>query len=133
MPDEAAPGVLVHGVDLIEVPRIERMLGQHPERFVERCFTASEREYCEAGGPRRAERYAARFAAKEAVFKALGTGWGQGVAWTDVEVRRDDAGAPSVHLTGRAALRAAELGVERWAVSMSHTESSAMASVIGST
>jgi holo-[acyl-carrier protein] synthase len=133
VPDEAAPGVLVHGVDLIEVPRIERMLGQHPERFVERCFTASEREYCEAGGPRRAERYAARFAAKEAVFKALGTGWGQGVAWTDVEVRRDDAGAPSVHLTGRAALRAAELGVERWAVSMSHTESSAMASVIGST
>ncbi len=127
-----AAGMLVlgHGVDLTDVERIERMLQEHPDRFVERVFTMGERAYADAGGVRRAERYAARFAAKEAVMKALGTGWRSGIAWTDAEVVHGADGAPRLRVHGRLAEIAAERGIDTWLVSLSHTDDVAMASVI---
>jgi holo-[acyl-carrier protein] synthase len=124
------PPLLAHGIDIVEVPRIARMLEEHGERFLDRCFTAAERAYCLAG-KRRDEHLAARFAAKEAVLKALGTGWKDGIAWTDVEIVRDQSGAPSVRLHGAAARSAAELGIGAWSVSLSHTGAYAVASAIG--
>jgi holo-[acyl-carrier protein] synthase len=122
--------VLGHGVDLTDVARIERMLQEHGERFCERVFTAVERSYADAGGKRRAERYAARFAAKEAAFKAIGTGWRSGIAWTDVEVVHGADGAPTLRVHGRFAEEARLRGVNRWMVSLTHTDHLAMASVL---
>lgn len=121
---------LAHGVDLVEVPRIERMLAKPGDRFAERCFTDSERAYCESGGKLRVERYAARFAAKEAVMKALGTGWTGGVAWTDIEVVRDGTGRPAIVLHNAAKELAEKSGLREWAISLSHTGMTAIASVI---
>lgn len=106
------------GVDLVEVDRIRRTLARTPA-LVERLFTDAERAYCER---RRdpTERFAARFAAKEAVMKALGVGLGA-VGWHEVEVVRAESGRPSLALSGRAADLAAELGVVRWHLTMSHT------------
>ncbi len=106
------------GVDLVEVDRMRRTLARTPA-LVERLFTDAERAYCER---RRdpTERFAARFAAKEAVMKALGVGLGA-VGWHEVEVVRAESGRPSLALTGRAADLAAELGVVRWHLTMTHT------------
>jgi holo-[acyl-carrier protein] synthase len=123
--------VLGHGVDIVETARIERTLNDHADRFLERCFTERERAYAE-GSKRRIEHLAARFAAKEAVMKALGTGWAQGVAWTEIEVEREASGRPSVVLRGAAAERARAMGVREWHLSLSHTGTLAMASVIAS-
>lgn len=123
--------VLVHGIDLVEIARIDRMLSEHGQRFLERCFTESERTYAEAGKRRRGERYAARFAAKEAALKALGTGWRDGISWQDVEVVREPSGRPRLRICGEAANVAESLGVRSWAVSLSHTDTHAIASVIG--
>ena len=127
-----APGLVVlgHGVDLVEVSRIEHMLAEHPERFPERVFTAAERAYADAGGKRRAERYAARFAAKEAAFKAVGTGWRSGIAWTDAEVVHGPDGAPVLRVHGELALAAQARGMDRWLVTLTHTDRLAMASVL---
>jgi holo-[acyl-carrier protein] synthase len=123
--------VLRHGVDLIEVARIRRMLETHGARFVSRCFRPGEVEYADRGKKRRAEHYAVRFACKEALLKALGTGWRGGISWQDMEVVRDANGAPGLHLHGRCRELAAELGIRSWAISLSHTEELAMAIVIG--
>lgn len=121
--------VLGHGIDLTEIARIGQMLQEHGDRFLERCFTA--REIDDAGiGPRRVEHLAARFAAKEAALKALGTGWAQGIGWTDVAVHRADSGRPDLVVTGRASAIAAERGITRWHVSLTHTADHAVASVI---
>jgi holo-[acyl-carrier protein] synthase len=122
---------IVHGVDIVEVARVARMLSDHAERFRERCFTPGERQYCDAGGRRTPERYAARFAAKEAVLKALGRGLGDGLAMIEIEVTRAASGEPRLVLHGSAAAIARERGVSAWAVSLSHTETIAMASVVG--
>ena len=122
--------VLGHGVDLIDVARIERMLVDHGDRFREKVFTEIERAYCETGGRRRAERYAARFAAKEAAFKALGTGWRSGIAWTDAEVVHGADGAPMLRVQGEFARIADTRGVTRWRISITHTDTLAMASVL---
>ncbi len=121
---------MLHGVDIVSVPRIGELLSEHPERFLERCFGPEERAYCESQPRRRVEHYAARFAAKEAVMKALGTGLTQGIRWRDIEVTRSSAGAPGVRLSGRAAEIASGLDVREWLLSLSHTESLAMASVV---
>jgi len=121
---------VAHGVDLVEVARITEMLDRHGERFLERCFTPAERAYS-MGRARRTEHLAARFAAKEAVLKALGTGWRSGIAWTDVEVVVEPSGAPGVALAGRAAEVAAQRGVTGWLLSLSHAGGFAMASAIG--
>ena len=107
------------------------MLSDHHERFRDRVFTPDEIAYCESSRKRSAEHFAARFAAKEAVLKALGTGWRDGIAWTDIEIRRDPAGVPSVHLSGQAASLAAAAGITRWLISLSHTADLAQASAIG--
>ncbi len=124
--------IIGHGIDIVEVARIGAMLQAHGQRFVTRCFTEAESGYAESARRRRAEHYAARFACKEAVLKALGTGWRDGISWRDIEVRRGPSGQPNVVLTGRCAQIADELGIEHWHVSLSHTDTIATASVIGS-
>lgn len=125
--------IIAHGVDIVSIERIERALAAQPERFRSRVFTAQECDYADDGGERRrGERFAARFACKEAVFKALGTGWSEGVAWTDVGVVRMPTGRPLVELTGRAAVIAAEQGIRSWHLSLSHTAGLALASVVAS-
>ena len=124
--DEPAEDGLAVGVDIIEIERVAATLRRFGQRFVERVYTADEAAYCRG----RAPQLAARFAAKEAVMKALGTGT-RGVGWREVEVVRAPSGAPSVRLHGRAAERAARLGMERLAVSLSHSRAYAVASVVG--
>ena len=116
------------GVDIVETERIEEALGRHGFRFVKRLFTPAEMEYCE-GFKKKAERYAARFAAKEAAFKALGTGW-RGVRWLDVEVTRLASGKPELRLTGAALERASAMRVARTLVTLSHSDRYAVAQVI---
>ncbi len=117
------------GVDIVEIPRIEQALERHGERFARRLYTPGEIAYCEKF-KNRAERYAARFAVKEAAFKALGTGWRNGVQWLDVEVTHQPSGKPELSLRGRAEELARELGVTRTAVSISHADRYVVAQVI---
>lgn len=121
--------IVGHGIDLVDVPRIERMLSEHGARFRERCFTAGELSGADASG-RAAEFLAGRFAVKEAALKALGTGWSGGIAWTDIEVAPDNSGRPTVRVSGEAARIAGSVGVSRWWVSISHVGGHAVASVI---
>ncbi len=117
------------GVDIVEITRIEQALERHGERFARRLYTPGEISYCEKF-KKRAERYAARFAVKEAAFKALGTGWRDGVQWLDVEVTHQPSGKPELSLRGRAEELARELGVTRTAVSISHADRYVVAQVI---
>ncbi len=124
--------VMAHGIDIVEVARIVRMLRDHGDRFLERCFTETEQAYAASVPEKRgAERLAARFACKEAVFKALGTGWSDGTSWCDVCVTHDQLGKPVLQLSGRSGELAAQQGITQWHVSISHTDSIAAASVIG--
>ncbi len=122
--------VIGHGVDIVEVARIAAMLEDHPDRFLERVFTHAERAYADANPRRRTEHLAARFAAKEAALKALGTGWAEGVSWTEAEVVREASGRPSLVVHGAFAALARARGISRFWLSMSHTETHAIASVI---
>jgi holo-[acyl-carrier protein] synthase len=122
---------LVHGVDLVEIRRIESMLESHGDHFIDRVFTPAERAYADQGVAGRAERYAARFAAKEAVFKALGSGWSGGTAWVDVGVVHRVGGAPAIEISGHAAELAESMGITCWELSLTHTSDLAMASVVG--
>lgn len=124
--------IVGHGVDIVEVTRIRQMLERHEDQFLDRCFTPREQADATAAGKRREERLAGRFAAKEAVLKALGTGWRHGIAWTDIEVIPDDAGKPTLSITGQAQAFAKSLGAEVWHLSISHTETHAIASAIAS-
>ncbi len=117
------------GVDLAEVERVRKAIERHGEPFLRRVYTASEREYCE-GFRNKYERYAGRFAAKEAAMKALGTGWRRGVRWVDFEVVREKGGRPTIRLDGAAKKIAGELGVTRIALSITHTDTMALAQVI---
>jgi len=117
------------GIDIAEINRIETAIRRYGEHFLHRLFTPAEIEYCE-GYKNRYERYAGRFAVKEAAMKALGTGWRRGVRWKDIEVTREPGGKPSLRLTGRAAEIAAELGVRNIAVSITHAGNVAQAQVI---
>jgi holo-[acyl-carrier protein] synthase len=121
--------IIGHGIDLVEVERIERMLAEHGGRMLDRLFTKTEQEEC-AGDARSASRFAARFAAKEAGLKALGTGLSGGIQWTDVSVANDAHGAPNLLLAGKALEVASGLGITRCVVSLSHTRTHAIASVI---
>lgn len=121
--------IIGHGIDLTSVARITRMIGDHSDRFLERVFTERELAYAN-GRKRRDEHLAARFAAKEAVLKALGTGWSTGIGWTDVEVTLEPSGAPGVALRGEALARAARMGITGWKLSLTHTDGMAMASAI---
>ena len=118
------------GVDLIEVERIARSIERYGERFLRRIYTDHEIAYCSGRKRAGAESFAARFAAKEAGAKALGTGISRGVTWTEFEVERQPGGRPVLELRGRAALLARELGVKTISLSLTHTGSLAMASVV---
>ncbi len=117
------------GVDIAEVERIQGAIERHGEVFLRRIYTTREREYCERF-KNKYERYAGRFAAKEAAMKALGTGWRRGVKWVDLEVVRETSGRPTLAITGEAAKIAQLLGVKSVALSITHTESQALAQVI---
>jgi holo-[acyl-carrier protein] synthase len=117
------------GIDIAEVNRVEEAISRHGRHFLERVFTAAEIAYCESH-KNCFERYAARFAAKEAAMKALGTGWRHGIRWVDLEVVNLPGGRPTLRLAGVAARLASRLGVTNVVLSMTHTASQAMAEVI---
>ena len=117
------------GVDIAEVPRIQATIERRGEPFLRRVFTPKEIKYCERF-KNKFERYAGRFAAKEAAMKALGTGWSGGVRWVDLEVVREQSGRPTMVLAGEAAKIAARLGVKHISLSITHTEAQALAQVI---
>lgn len=122
--------MLTAGVDLIEIVRVERVLTRYGDRFLGRVFTPAEILYCRGRLPE----LAARFAAKEAVSKALGVGMRMiapdGIHWQEVEIIGDMRGKPLIRLYGRAAERADELGLVDWTVSLSHTREHAVALVV---
>jgi len=122
--------IIGHGIDLVEISRIEQLIKQHETRFLTRCFTPAEVGYAQ-NKRRAAEHFAGRFAAKEAILKAPGKGWGGGIAWTDAEVLRLASGAPVVRLHGRCEQVANEMGIGQWWISISHTRLYATASAIG--
>ncbi len=122
--------IVGHGIDLVECERVERVWRMHPERFLARILTPSERVYC-ARRKNPVPHIAGRFAAKEAILKMLGTGWRGQIAWTDMEVLNDPAGQPLVALTGQTAEAARRLGITRILISITHTEKHAAASAIG--
>jgi holo-[acyl-carrier protein] synthase len=117
------------GVDIAEVPRIRKSIERFGERFLRRVFTEGEIRYCERKAGR-FESYAARFAAKEAGMKALGTGWSRGVRWRDIEVVRPKGQRPTIQFHGEAAAVAARLGTKNIALSITHTSEQALAHVI---
>jgi len=121
--------ILGIGIDLIEVPRFEQALQRHGERFINRLFTPGEVAYCQSKA-RAVEHYAARFAAKEAAMKALGTGKSGGIRWRDVEITRAPGTPPQVQFHGQAQKRFEKLGAKQVSVSLTHTSHSAMAQVI---
>src|SRR6202161_4219816 len=116
------------GIDIAEVPRIRRAIERVRDRFLHRIFTAGEMRYCDSKA-NRMERYAARFAAKEAAMKALGTGWNHGVRWRDCEVTRLPGGRPTMAFHGVSAGFANGVGGKNVALSITHTAEQAMAQV----
>ena len=117
------------GVDVTEVDRMEAAIERRGRPLLERLFTPSEIAYCEKHR-HRAERFAGRFAAKEAAMKALGTGWSRGVRWVDIEVVREPSGKPTLKLSGAACAIATSLGVKKIALTITHTGNTALALVI---
>lgn len=121
--------ILGTGVDIAEVSRIRESIERYGDRFLQRIFTEGEIRYCEAKAAR-FESYAARFAAKEAGMKALGTGWSHGIRWRDIEVVRPKGQRPTIQFHGEAAVIAAKLGAKNVALSITHTSEQALAHVI---
>ena len=122
--------ILGLGTDMIEISRIERSVEQFGERFLHRVFTSGEIAYCQRKKKHAAESFAARFAAKEAGAKALGTGISRGVTWKEIEVRREPSGRPTLHLTGRARELADQIGIARLSLSLTHSRDLALAVVV---
>jgi holo-[acyl-carrier protein] synthase len=117
------------GTDMIEIARIAQSIDRFGERFLSRVFTSGEIQYCRRK-KNSAESLAARFAAKEACAKALGTGISRGIGWLDLEVTREPGARPMLELRGRAAQRAAALGVARVSLSLTHSRDTALAVVV---
>ena len=122
-------GIVAHGIDLVDCPRIEQMIQRHGERFVKRVFTDAEQAYARAN-KNEVEKLAGRFAAKEAILKLIGTGWRGKIAWTDIEVINNAAGQPEVTIVGEVKRIADELGIEHISVSITHTANIAIASAV---
>jgi holo-[acyl-carrier protein] synthase len=117
------------GSDLIEIARVAKSIDRFGTRFLRRVFTPEEIAYCQRKR-NAAESFAARFAAKEAGAKALGTGISHGISWPEIEVRREPSGKPTLHWTGRALERAMKLGVRTAALTLTHSRDVAMAIVV---
>ena len=117
------------GVDLVEIDRFRKVIERLKNRFILRVFTANEQQFCnEHRDP--VPHFAVRFAAKEALFKALGTGWAKGVTWLDVEVRRERQDAPTMVLRGEAQRLSSSMGASKVHLSLSHSDQWAIATVI---
>ncbi len=125
-------GIIAHGIDLVDCPRIEQMIERHGERFVNRIFTDTEQAYAKSSR-NEVEKLSGRFAVKEAVLKLIGTGWRGKIAWTDIEVINNAAGQPEVTIRGEVKRIADELGIEQISVSITHTANFAIASAIALT
>jgi holo-[acyl-carrier protein] synthase len=123
--------LVAHGIDLVDCKRLAEAIGRHGERFLNRIYTKNELAYCR-GRKRELEHLAGRFAAKEAVLKLLGTGWKDGIAWTDIEVVNTPSGKPVVKLTGQCRLIADQQGLSSILISISHIDTHAIASAIAS-
>ena len=117
------------GIDIIECDRIKEMIGQHGASFLKRVYTPTEIRYCQ-DRRREAEHFAGRWAAKEAILKALGTGWRKGISWRDVEIRNEPGGKPVVALRGGAREVVEQLGITEVLVSISHCRTHATAYAI---
>jgi holo-[acyl-carrier protein] synthase len=124
--------IVAHGIDLVDCPRIEEMLKRHGRRFVDRVFTAAEQRYAQSN-KNPVEKFAGRFAAKEAILKLMGTGWRGKIAWTDIEVVNNNSGQPEVTLSGEVKKIADKLGIEHVSVSITHTANFAIASAVALT
>ena len=118
--------MLITGIDIIEIARVGEVLNKYGARFLNRIYTDSEQRYCKG----RAAQLASRFAAKEAVMKALGTGI-RGVGWKDIEIKRERGGPPYIQLHGRGQARASIMGLSEISLSLSHSNDFAVASVVG--
>jgi len=117
------------GIDIIDIGRIEKVFGRSGERFIRRVYTSTEIAYC-TGKALSMQHFAARFAAKEAVFKALGTGWSRGIGWRDVEICNNKSGLPQVTLRGKAEEVFQEQGGGKIFLSISHTDQMAIAQAV---
>lgn len=117
------------GTDIAECARIEKMIEKHGAHFVDHVYTPSEVKYCEEK-KRSQEHFAGRWAAKEAVLKALGTGWSVGISWKDVEIQNDLSGKPRIVLSGEALCVAQKQGIDDVLISISHCSSHAIAYAI---
>jgi len=122
--------ILGIGTDITECERIRRMLERHPESFTKRVFTVAENAYCSRGKRQSVEHYTGRWAAKEAILKALGTGWSGKITWHDVEILNEPGGKPCVNLTGAASEVAKNQGITEIQISISHCASHAVAFAI---
>ncbi len=121
--------IIAHGIDLVDFPRLEQMIERHGQRFIDRIFTTAEQTY--AGRHRNTvEKYAGRFAAKEAILKLLGTGWRGKIAWTDIEVTNNAAGQPQVRLSGEVKKIADRMRIAQISLSITHTANFAIASAV---
>jgi holo-[acyl-carrier protein] synthase len=120
---------ILHGIDLVDFPRIEDMIKRHEERFIDRVFTSAEQAYADSN-KNSIEKYAGRFAAKEAILKLIGTGWRGKIAWTDIEIRNSSSGQPQVTLYGEVKIIAEKLGITQISISITHTANFAIASVV---
>jgi holo-[acyl-carrier protein] synthase len=121
--------ILAHGIDLVDFPRIKKMVKTHRDRFLDRVFTDSEQKYADEN-KNRIEKLAGRFAAKEAVLKLLGTGWRGKIKWTDIEVVNNSYGQPKVKLYGQVKKIADKMKIKQISISITHTANFAIASAV---
>ncbi len=121
--------IIAHGIDLVDFPRIDDMIKRHGEHFINRVFTAKEQVYADSN-KNRIEKYAGRFAAKEAILKLIGTGWRGKIAWTDIEIINNFSGRPQVTLEGEVKSIAEKLGITQISISITHTANFAIASAV---
>ena len=120
---------ILHGIDLVDFPRIEEMIERHGSHFLDRIFTQTEQEQANVM-KNRIERLAGRFAAKEAILKMLGTGWRGKIAWTDIEILNNQFGQPQVQLSGEVKKIASKLGAGDISLSITHTANFVIASAV---
>ena len=124
--------IIAHGIDLVDFPRIEKMVADHGQRFLDRVFTTVEQEYANTN-KNRVQTLAGRFAAKEAILKLMGTGWRGRIKWTDIEVVNNKMGQPNVNLSGQVKKLADQFGIKHISISITHTANFAIASAVALT
>ena len=124
--------IVAHGIDLVDFPRIEKMVADHGSRFLDRIFTSEEQNYANTN-KNGTEKLAGRFAAKEAILKLMGTGWRGKIKWTDIEVINNELGQPKVNLSGEVQKIAEKLRIKQISISITHTANFAIASAVALT